>query len=87
MDASAEEYAVYSAMIANAFAGDKVTFNTQTKIKLLVIQDVTIAEFTDKVTKDDLYFKEWFPTVSEEVVQDYKAKNKEAVRLKDSFDL
>ena len=34
-DASAEEYAVYSALIANMFAGDKVAFDTQDKVKFL----------------------------------------------------
>ena len=78
-DASAEEYAVYSAVIANMF---------QTKSKLLVIQDATATDFTEDNSKqDDQYFRRMFPTLAEGVVKDYKARNNEPVRLKDSFKL
>ena len=85
-EASAEEYAVYSAVIENMFAGDRVTFDTQAKIKLLVIQNHT-STTGDNSNQDDQYFRRMFPTLTEGVVKDYRARNNEPARLKDSFDL
>ncbi|HEY0763366.1 MAG TPA: hypothetical protein VGD61_13435 [Pyrinomonadaceae bacterium] len=88
VDASAEEYAVYSAVIAEMFAGDRVTFDTQAKIKLLVIKDLTDTDvLTDYREQNEVYFGRMFPTLAAGVVKDYKARNKQPVRLKDSFDL
>jgi hypothetical protein len=79
VDTSAEEYAVYSAVIANMF---------ETKSKLLVIQDATATDFTEESSKqDDQYFRRMFSTLAEGVVKDYKDRNNEPVRLKDSFKL
>ena len=79
VDKSAEEYAVYSAAIANMF---------ETRSKLLVIQDATNTDFTEPNSKlDDQSFRRLFPTLAEGVVKDYKAKNNRPVRLKDSFKL
>src|SRR5262245_66253123 len=41
---SAEEYAIYAAVLRNMFAGDRVTFDTQAKVKVLVIEDRTVSE-------------------------------------------
>lgn len=88
VDASAEEYAVYSAVITEMFAGGRVTFDTQNKIKLLVIKDMTVTDvLTDYEEQNEVYFGRMFPTLAEGVVKDYKARNKEPARLKDSFEL
>ena len=74
VDTSAEEYAVYSAVIANMF-------ETQPGIKLLVIQDATATDFTEDNSKlDDPYFRRMFPTLAEGVVKDYKSKNRTQLR-------
>lgn len=76
---SAEEYAVYSAVIANMF---------ETKVEFLVIQDATATDFTEDHSKQhDPYFRRMFPTLAKGVVKDYTAKNNKPVRLKDSFKL
>ena len=87
VNASAEEYAVYSAVIANMFDGERVTFDTGAKIKLLVIQDVTATDPTtrDDSRQDDQYFRRMFSTLTEGVAKDYRAKNNKPVRLVDSF--
>ena len=85
VEASAEEYAVYSALIANMFANNIVTFDSQAKIKLLVIQDTTDSP-RDYANLDEQYLKSIFPTLAEGVVKDYKARNNEPIRLKDSFE-
>ena len=43
-EVSPEEYAVYSALLAQMFAGERITFDSQGKIKLLVIGDQTTAD-------------------------------------------
>ena len=74
VDVSAEEYAVYSAVIANMF-------ETQPGIKLLVIQDATATDFTEDNSKlDDPYFRRMVPTLAEGVVKDYKSKNRTQLR-------
>ncbi len=55
VDASAEEYAVYSAVIADMFFGEKVPLVAQARIKLLVIQDATATDHTrDKAKQGSL---------------------------------
>lgn len=80
-DASAEEYAVYSALIGSTFS--------DTQAKFLVIQDQTV---TDRATEDyslknPQYFRQTFPALKAGVDTDYKAQNKTPVRLRDSFAL
>lgn len=87
MDASAEEYAVYSAVIANMFAGDGIRVDSTSKIQL-VIQDATATEFIRDTLKDDEpYFREMFPMLAEGVAEDYNVRNIKPSRLKDSFKL
>jgi hypothetical protein len=49
----AEEYAVYAAVIGNMFAGDIVTFDTQAKVKMLVIEDRTVSAVSDGVAEEN----------------------------------
>lgn len=81
-DASAEQYAVYSAVIAN-------TFDKETKLKQLVIQDLTATDGTaiENLREEGRYFERTFPTLKPEVITDYKTRNKEPLRLTASFDL
>lgn len=86
-DISDEEYAVYSAVINNMFASGKVTFDTQAKVKLLVIKDHTINDRTDTYLKNQnwKYFKERLPSVSQETLDDFASKNEKDYLLKDAF--
>lgn len=90
-DVSAEEYAVYSALLANTFvdADKQDTSDEQIKVKLLVIKDQTSTDSTTEVdsAKTAQYFRQAFPTLTEEVVKDYRARNIAPAQLKDSFDL
>ncbi len=81
------EYAVYSAVIADMFSGNKVTFDTQAKVRVLVIKDHTVSDplRADIESQDWKYLKENFPSVSQEAINDFVAKNKEAHQLKDAF--
>jgi hypothetical protein len=85
-DASAEEYDVYSAVIANMLADEKGTFDTQEKIKVLVIKSRTSTDGSS-FDRPDEHFQQWFPMVKEGVARDYQIKNKTPVRLKSFFGL
>ncbi|MDQ2974107.1 MAG: hypothetical protein M3R69_01695 [Acidobacteriota bacterium] len=86
-DVTAEEYAVYSAVIGDMFAGGKVTFDTQTKVKLVVIKDHTVRDsFREDVNEKEWnYLKQQLPSVSQETIYDYVAKNNEIYQLSDLF--
>jgi hypothetical protein len=86
---STEEYAVYSAVIGEMFAGGKVTFDTGSEVKLLVIKGYTVGDFlrADVENQDWKYLRQQFPSISQETINDYVAKSKEAYELKDAFDL
>ena len=84
----AEEYAVYSAVIAEMFAGGKVTFDTGSKVKILVIKDHTVRDpfRGDVEIRDWKDLKEQFSSITQETIDDYAAKRKEAYQLQDAFD-
>lgn len=79
--ASAEEYAVYSVVIAEIFSDRQE--------KSVVITDRTSSDSTTDgfSDRDQEYFKRMFPTLTEGVDKDYKARNKIPARLKDAFEL
>ena len=85
----AEEYAVYAAVIGDMFAGEKVSFDSQTKVKTLVIVDRTVNNFFVAIAKEDegSRMKKQFPSVSQETIDDYAAKNAKSHQLTKSFDL
>ena len=85
-DASAEEYAVYSAAIAKMFDGERVT---KAGTKPLVIRDVTDIDTSAGVDwkPGHEYFAKMFPALQDEVVRDYKVRNHEPLRLSDSLQL
>jgi hypothetical protein len=85
----AEEYAIYAAAIGNMFAIDKVSSDSQLKGRLLVIEDRTVKNhFVAVVGKDEgeMLKYEFSPTVSQETIDDYLAKNAKSHRLTKSFD-
>src|SRR5262249_18405722 len=88
-DTLADEYAVYTAVIHEMFAGNRVTFDSQANVKLLVIRDHTACERFSLGEGDEIqrYLWEAFPSASQETVDSYIEKNKEKQLLKDSFDL
>ncbi len=78
-----KEYAVYSAVINKMFAGGKVTFDTQAKVKLLVITDHNITTLR-AYPPENLDFRR-LPELSEQTFNDFVHKNKEVQKLKDNF--
>jgi len=85
----ADEYLIYTAVIHYMFAGNKVTFDTQAHVKLLVISDQTANDNFSVYTKDEIwrYLLANFPSASQETIVNYIEKNKEKHRLNNSFDL
>jgi len=86
----AEEYAVYAAVIGNMFAGDIVTFDTQAKVKILVIEDRTVSAVDDGFAGENEVeeLKQGFsPIISQETIDDYVAKNAKSHQLLRSLDL
>lgn len=82
-DVSDEEYAVYSAVINKMFSGGKVTFDTQAKVKLLVITDHNITTLR-AYPPENLDWRR-LPELLEETFDDFVRKNKEVQKLKDNF--
>jgi hypothetical protein len=89
-DIPAEEYAIYNAVIGVMFAGDKVTFDTQAMIKMLVIEDLTVNSLGDgaEAESEAQRLKQAFSTpLPQEIIDDYVAKNAKPHRLTKSLDL
>jgi len=87
---SAEEYAIYAAVLRNMFAGDRVTFDTQEKVKLLVIEDRTVSEHFNAAAGENETerLKQIFsPPISQEIIDDFVAKNAKSHKLTNSLDL
>jgi hypothetical protein len=87
---SAEEYAVYVAVIGDMFAGDKGAFDTQSKVKILVIEDRTVSSLDDAFAGENEVekLKQGFsPIISQETIDDYVAKNAKSHQLTNSLDL
>jgi len=87
---AAEEYAIYGAVIRNMFAGDRVTFDTQAKVKLLVIEDRTVSEHFNAAAGENEKerLKQIFsPPISQETIDDYVTKNAKSHQLTKSLDL
>jgi hypothetical protein len=87
----AEEYAVYAAVIGNMFAGDIVTFDTQAKVKMLVIEDKTVrganADVGEENEGERLKQIGFSPILSQETIDDYVAKNAKSHQLTTSLDI
>src|SRR5262245_1193720 len=83
---SAEEYAVYAAVIGDMFAGDKVTFDTQAKVNILVIEDRTVSN-TIEENQGERLKQVGFSSISQETIGDYVAKNRKSHQLTKSLDL
>jgi hypothetical protein len=82
-----EEYAVFSVVIRDLFAGYKVSFDTQQKVKLLVIRDHTSANRYPRHADDWKEVKEMSPAISNGTISDYIIKNKDSRQLTSSFDI
>src|SRR5262245_6115866 len=87
---AAEEYAVYAAVIRNMFAGSRGAFDTQAKVKLLVIEGRTVSEHFNAAAGENETerLKQIFsPPISQEIIDDFVAKNAKSCQLKNSLDL
>ena len=85
-----EDYAVYGAVIEKLFAGNKVTFDTQSPVKLLVIRNRTLAESHPLLKNQEdrwEYTINQLSPISQDTIASYKSQNKESRLLKDSFNL
>jgi len=87
-DTTNEEYRVYDAMIKTMFAGDKVTFDTQAKVRQLIIRERTKTQyaFSDK-GENWTQVKYRLPKLTDELIADYETKVKTERKLKRSFDI
>src|SRR5215468_11107947 len=85
----AEEYTIYAAVIDHMFAGDKVPFNSQAPVKMLVIKDWTVSNAFAAIAKEDegSRMRQEFTSISQETIDDYLAKNAKSHQLTKSFDL
>jgi hypothetical protein len=84
-DIPAEEYAIYAAVIGNMFAGDKVAFDSQSKVKLLIIEDQTATHTLSSDVVSNL--KQQFSSISQETIDDFVRKNAKSHQLTKSFDI
>ncbi len=84
----AEEYAIYAAVIGEMFAGDKVSFDTQSKVKILVIEDRTVRGDIGEGNEGERLKQVGFsPILSQETIDDYVAKNAKSHQLTKSLDI
>jgi hypothetical protein len=85
----AEEYTIYAAVIGDMVTGDMGSSDSQSKVKLLVIEDRTVSNDFAAVTGRDerKRLKQEFSSISQETVDDYVAKNAKSHQLTKSFDL
>jgi hypothetical protein len=86
---SDEEYRVYDAVIAIMFAGGKVNFDGPSKVKQLIIRDVTTTNYAYgddkeswKEVKERLQNK-----LTDDTIADYESKLKNPSELKRAFDI
>lgn len=82
---SSEEYKVYNAVISEMFAGDKVSFDTEAAVKILLINESLTQNF-DAGSENWDEVKHRLPNLSDETVNDYKSKLKSRHKLKSSFE-
>lgn len=86
---SKEEYEIYSLVFNKMFEGGVVTFDTQSKIKTLVIKNYTVND-QPPLTAEGGYLeqiKEMIPALSLETVNGFISANEKEVSLKKAFKL
>lgn len=86
--ASDVEYRVYDAVIANMFAGGKVTFDTKAAVKHLVIRDTTITQYAsgDKENWEQVKVR-LRNKLTDDTITDFESKLKKATEFKRTFDI
>ena len=85
-----DEYLVYAAAIERLFAGDKVTFDTQSPVKLLVIRNRTLDENHPLIKNENEHWGyriSQLSPVARDTAGAYKEQNREARQLGDLFKL
>lgn len=84
-----EDQAVYAAVISKLFAGNKVTFDTQSPVNLLVIKNRTVDDhpLMENLTEHWRYVAERLSPISQDTIAAYKAQNREPRQLEDAFKL
>src|SRR5436190_1153866 len=83
-----EKYRIYDAVIAHMFVGDKVSFDSQAKVKQLVIRDHTNTDYAYSEKQENWgQVKIRLPTVSDETITDYEANRKPSMPLGRSLNI
>ena len=83
---SSDEYSVYNAVIAHMFAGDKVTFDTQSKVKRVVIRDRTTTDYAwSEKGENWSQVKIRLPKLADDTITNYEANLKTSTELKPAF--
>jgi len=87
-DLESERYLVYDAAINKMFAGNKVTFDTQSAMKQIVIRESTITDYAFWETKENWQqVKYRLPALSDETIADYESRLKNSTKLTRKFTL
>lgn len=83
-----EKYQVYSAVLAHMFADGKVTFDTQSKVKRLVIRDQINTDYALSEKQENWdEVKIRLQALSDETIAGYEASRTAPAKLKRSFTL
>jgi hypothetical protein len=83
-----EVYRVYSAVIGKMFAGDKVTFDTQAKIKQVVIRDYTTTDYASGGNKERWeQVRMRMPGLLDETIAEYETRLKRPIKLQPLLDI
>jgi hypothetical protein len=81
---SAEEHAIYAAVIDKIFAGDKVSLDST--VRMLVIVDQTMSTPSALGVRKRLK-RAFSPAISQETIENYVVKNAKSYQLTTSLDL
>lgn len=82
------DYAIYSALIRDMFAGGKVTFDTGSKVNLLVIQNRLVSDQTrGRPEREHEFVRQMLKGASEETISDFKMNSNVTDQLQRRFDL
>jgi len=81
-----EDYRVYDAVLAKMFAGDKVTFDTQSRVKQLIIRETTTIDFATSQDHENWeQVKNRQIPLSDELIRNFEKALKSRLRLDRSF--
>src|SRR5262245_19727894 len=86
----AKEYAIYAAVIGDMLANRELSPDPQLEVELLVIAGQTVKNHQAAIVGQDewkIAKQEFSPIISQEIIDDYVAKNSKSHQLTKSFNL